>query len=931
MHQISDMRFKLLLVFLFVANIVAAQRLSGKISNTSNEPVTGASVRIVGTERGVITNTEGRFDLLIPEKAELEISAVGYQTKVITDFVKQDGRFEDILIILETRSSQLEEVIVTSKKSSAKIETATAAIQFQKNTNTVASVISSETIRRSPDRNSGEVLKRTPGASLQDGRFLIVRGLADRYNQALLNGILLTSTEPDRKTFSFDLIPSQAVDNIIINKAFVPEFPGEWAGGLVQVNTKDIPTKNFLNVQLGTGFNTASTFKPFFRDAQGGKLDWLGVDDGTRALPDNYTTKSNFDTTSREGKIAVGKRLRNSWMPRELTAPLNYSFQLNGGFKSDIGNKKLGGLFGLTYSRNFKYQELLNRRNIPNETTNKFDTAHNYFDDKYSDEIVVGAFASAALQINNNNKISGKALINVNSNNTTVNRDGWDRSRIDESLIQGTEFTFRQTTFFTTQLMGEHTIISPLKFKWYGAFSILDAYVPDQRRLTYSRKDETTPWEAIISNTLSQQSGSHVYQSLSDYIYTAGGDFTYNIKRFRLPQYVKAGYMLQVKDRLYDAQLFATYLPNDNRALRLLPQDKIFDSSNYGDGSNNKFAFDAIKNRNFRYLANTILNAGFIQFDNQLAKSFRVVWGLRIENYDQLVGSVKKWDPRHVRSNVTDLLPGLNATYKLGNNTNIRASVSQTVIRPELRELSAMELYDFELNASVRGLPTLQRGKILNSDLRYEIYPRAGETFSMGMFYKKFKTPIEQSYTDGAGGSSSFFFTNPQGAYAYGLEVELRKKLDFFDATKHFTFQSNVSVIKSRIQDDEQKIDRPLQGQSPYLVNAALMYDLEKYGLNATALFNIVGERIYLVGDYQAGAPDVYEAPRPVLDFQIAKKVLQNKGEFKLNVSDILNQKQYFYQNIHPEQETSFQKSVDAYRFTRNFGTSFTLTFNYTL
>lgn len=924
------MRLRLLLFFLIVAKIIQAQNLSGKVSNTANEPIIGASIRVIGKDFGVVTNTEGRFSLMISDIAELQISAVGYQPKIITDFIKQNGKFEDILIVLDNRSTQLEEVVVTTKRSSAKIETAAAAIQFQKNTNTIASVVSSETIRRSPDRNSGEVLKRTPGASLQDGRFLIVRGLADRYNQALLNGILLSSTEPDRKTFAFDLIPAHAVDNIIINKAFVPEFPGEWAGGMVQINTKDIPSKNFLNIQLGTGFNTASTFRPFHRDAQGGKLDWLGVDDGTRALPDNYTTKSNFDTMSRERKIAVGKLLRNSWKPKEFTAPLNYSFQLNGGFKSNIGNKELGGLFGLTYNRNFKFQELLNRRNIPNETTNKFDTAHNYNDRKYIDEVLLGAFASASLQINRSNRIAGKALINLNSTNASVIRSGWDKSRSGESLISGTEFTFRQTTFFTAQLAGEHSIINSLRLKWYGAFSILDSYVPDQRRLTYAREDETKPWVAIISNTLSQQSGSHIYQSLSDYIYTAGGDFTYNIKSFRLPQYIKAGYMFQVKDRLYDAQLFATYLPQDNSALRKLLQDKIFDSSNYGNGSDNKFAFDAIKNRNFRYLANTILHAGFVQFDNQLTKSLRVVWGLRIENYDQLVGSVKQWDSRHVHSNVTDFLPGLNVAYKSGAKTNIRASISQTVIRPELRELSPMELYDFELNASVRGLPSLKRGQIINTDVRYEIYPRVGEIFSIGLFYKKFKTPIEQSYTDGAGGSSSFYFTNPKAAYAYGLEIELRKKLDFISLT-NFTFQSNASIIKSRIQDEGQKIDRPLQGQSPYLLNVGLMYDIERLGWSATALFNVVGERIYLVGDYQVGAPDVYEAPRPVLDFQIAKKVLSKKAELKLNITDLLNKPQYFYQNIDPEKEHQFQKNIDAYRFTRKFGTSFTLTFNYTL
>ncbi|HMJ48158.1 MAG TPA: TonB-dependent receptor, partial [Ferruginibacter sp.] len=330
---------------------------------------------------------------------------------------------------------------------------------------------------------------------------------------------------------------------------------------------------------------------------------------------------------------------------------------------------------------------------------------------------------------------------------------------------------------------------------------------------------------------------------------------------------------------------------------------------------------------------NTILNAGFLQFDNQFSSALRVVWGLRVENYDQLVGSVKKSDTRHTYSKVTDFLPGLNATYKINNKTNLRLSGSQTVIRPELRELSFLNLYDFELNASVQGKPDLKRTKVYNAELRYEIYPRAGEVITAGVFYKYFAKPIEQIYNEGGGGSSTFTFQNAQKASSYGIELEMRKKLDVVSALKNFTFQANAAYIKSRIKDTALKIDRPLQGQSPYLLNVGLLYDLEEQGFNATMLFNMIGERIYLVGDKSAGAgtPDIYEAPRPLLDLQLAKKILKSKGEFKLNISDILNRVQYFYQNADPEKNSDFQKGEDAYRFTRRFGTTFSLSFNYSL
>ena len=920
------------LLFLIIAvtiySIASAQnvKIVGKVLNSRNEPLVGVTIKVIGATSTAMatTNTEGRYSISVPKisKITLLFSYIGYAEKIIENI-----NDEVIDIVLEENKKISSAITVTSTKVGAKGETVNAMISFQKNTNTVASVISAESIKRTPDRNTGEVLKRTPGASIQEGKFIVVRGLADRYNQAMLNGILLTSTEPDRKTFSFDLIPSSMIDNIIINKAFVPELPGEWAGGLIQVNTKDIPNKNFLNLQLGTGFNTQTISSSFYKD-QSGASDWLGFDDGSRALPNSYTTKSNFDLLNAAQKTEIGKTLRNAWMPTQTTAPLNASIQLNGGLTGNLFGKKYGATIGLMYNKNNKFLKLINRQNTLSGTT--FSVNSDFFDNRYNQDVTIGAIGSFSWQLNNKNKFTIKSLVNLNGTSTVTQRTGVDNNR-DEDLM-GSELTFKQNTFYTTQIAGEHSISTPIKLKWYAAFNILDGYIPDQRRLFYSRiKNTNNPFSLAISNSLSQQSGSRIYQNLSDYIYTTGGEVSYNYTLFKMKQTLKAGYMFQVKDRLYDAQLFANYLPLDNPTLRLLTADKVFNIENFGNGTGTKFAFDAIKGNSFRYLANTILNAGFLQFDNQITTALRVVWGLRAENYDQLVGSVKVSDPRHTYSKVLDFLPGINATYKLNNATNFRLSVSQTVIRPELRELSSLNLYDFELNASVQGFPALLRTKISNFDCRYEHYSKPGELITVGVFYKDFKNPIEQIFNEGIGGASTFTYRNAAKAISYGLELEARKKLDFSNTLKNFTLQANASYIYSRIQDDKFLIDRPLQGQSPYVINVGLLYDVEKYGLNMTLLFNQIGQRIYLVGDLTAGAgsPDIWEAPRPLIDFQLAKKIVKNKAEIKLNITDILNKIQYFYQNA--DTKITLDKSTDAYRFTRQFGTTYSLTINYSL
>lgn len=918
-----------MLLLSFSVSFAQSVKFSGKVSNDKNEPLPGVSIKVTNGP-GTTSDVNGNFTLNLTagQKYELTLSAIGYAAKTVSDVEVVAGQVNELNITMAVAAKDLGGVTVKAQASSARKENVNSLIQFQKNTNTVASVISAESIRRSPDRNTGEVLKRTPGASIQDGRFLVVRGLADRYNQAMLNGILLTSTEPDRKTFSFDLIPAPMIDNIIINKAFVPEYPGEWAGGLIQVNTKDIPTKNFFNLQVGTGFNTQTIGKSFYKD-RGGDLDWLGIDDGTRALPNTYTTKSGFDALTPAEKTAIGKQLRTDWSPVKTTAPLNVSLQANAGFTTNIFNKKLGGTFGLLYNKSNRNQQLLNRSN--NLANGVFSINSSYDDSKYIQDVTVGALGSLSLQLNPLNRISVRSLVNLNNPNAVTQRAGYDINRGED--LTGSEFTFKQNTFFTVQATGDHNPMTNLKLKWYGSFNILDSYIPDQRRIVYSRATGSSdPYLLLVSNTLSQQSGSRIFQNLGDYIYTGGGDATYNFNLFDQKQSIKGGYMLQIKDRLYDGKFFANYLPSDNKTLRQLPADQVFAAENFGDGTGSQFGFDAIKNKAFRYMANTILNAGYIQFDNQLSNAFRVVWGVRAEHYDQLVGSVKASDPRHTYSEVLDFLPGFNATYKLNNKTNIRLSGSQTVIRPELRELASLNIYDFELNASVQGYPSLKRTKITNADLRYELYPRAGETFSAGLFYKYFNDPIEQLFDEAAGGASTFTFRNTEKATSYGVEMELRKRLDFINALKNFTFQTNAAYIYSKVESKEFDVDRPLQGQSPYLLNLGLLYDLPKQGFNATLLYNQIGRRLYFVGQGNlaiGGSPDIYEASRPILDFQVSKRIISNKGEIKLNVSDILNRTQYFYQNA--DDNDKFNKNEDAYRFTRKFGTTFGVTFNYAL
>ena len=340
-------------------------KIEGKVTDSkSGSKLSGVTISVEGETTNASTNTDGYFQLNLAtgKKYTIKLSSVGFTTKEINEVEVKANEITHLDITLEVVSKTEANVVI---RSSARKESVAALIAYQKNTPVVAQVISAEAIRRSPDKNTGEVLKRVPGLSIQDGKYLIVRGLADRYNQAMVNGVLMSSTEPDRKTFSFDIFPSSIIDNIIINKAFVPEMSGEWAGGLIQVNTNDVPSKNFAEITVGTGFNTQTIGRDFYK-YKGGSLDIFGLDDGKRELPVNLPTKSEFNELTQLQKTAYAKDFENVWATYKTQNNsinlMNRNFKFSSGFTSNLGKRnKLSGVFAVNYNLTPKRTDFDNR------------------------------------------------------------------------------------------------------------------------------------------------------------------------------------------------------------------------------------------------------------------------------------------------------------------------------------------------------------------------------------------------------------------------------------------------------------------------------------------------------------------------------------------------------------------------------------------
>ncbi|MFN5375295.1 MAG: outer membrane beta-barrel protein [Chitinophagaceae bacterium] len=923
---------KLLFLTFFSLLLTAASfgqsvKVSGKVINTKNEPVAGASIIIEELKRTVVANLDGQFDITIEagKKYTFTVSSVGYNTKVVSDIEIGVNADNTVTIVLEPQSKNSEAIVIRSTR---RQESTVALLTFQRTNTALSSGLAADFIRRTPDKNTGEVLKRVSGAAIQDNKFVIVRGLSDRYNSAMLNSALLPSSEPDKKAFSFDMFPAALIDNIVINKTATPEFTGEFSGGLVQVNTKDIPSKDVITVGFGLGYNNQSTFRDFTSNRRN-KYDWLGFDDGTRNIPDSFPATAQIYRAL--GKDAAG---------------LNKQIELTQQFRGDVYvpvTVKAAPIktFNFTYAQNHKLKNganlgtlvAINYRNsmLIYDVEKAFYEADgspvfNYTDKQNRYQTNLGGIINIAW-VKGKNKIAFKNLFNQLYEDNYYTREGFNTNRRND--IQFYSSYLNQRSLFSSQLEGEHQLTARgIKFKWNGNAGLNWKRQPDLRSALYARAIDTDePFEIDPDDT------RRFYSDLKDYSAGGGGQFIIPMNwGGKDKQTLKFGGSTLARMRDFRSRIFRYNITNFNSFVAsnaFKPIDRAFFYDNMG---NSGYILEEFTNNSDRYFGLSVLNAAYGMMDNKFG-DFRVIWGLRAENFQQLLTSKEQTGNRSVRlTEKWDFLPSINVLLNVGDKQNLRASASRTVARPEFRELAEFAFFDYEMNYGVKGDSALKRTSILNYDLRYEIYPKAGEAITFGAFYKEFTDPIEFRLDPGSNADTRrYFYQNALSAKTLGFEIELRKGLEFISpALKPLSFFGNYTYLRSEVLFNDLSADsktikanRPLQGQSPYLLNAGLQYTSDMF--NASVLYNRVGQRLTLVGNEEF--PNVYERPRNQVDIQLSKKVLDGQGEIRINFQDILNNAFYFYENVN--ENTGFQEGVDRLFNSYKQGSTITVGFTY--
>ncbi len=945
------MRHKLLytLIILFSSlSFTFAQ--GGTVRGTIKDAVTkedlvGATVFIEGINKGAAADINGFFSIAnVPVGTyKLKISFVGYKVKFIENVKVVDGSVTEInTFVEEDQATTLNEVRVVAKKLT---NTEVSVISEIKAAQQIVSGISAAQIGKTLDRTAAEVVKRVPGVTIFGDRFINIRGLNERYNTVMLNNVFTPSMESDVRSFSFDVIPSGQIDRILVYKSPAAELPGEFAGGVVKIFTKSIPDENYLTIDVSGAYRDGTTGKEFF-SPQTGKYAYTGFNNGYSDLPKYFPTTNELKqiaTTNQAALAQAGQMLRNTWTPESSTAIPDLRFSITGAYKFiDKEDLKLANITAVNYSNTRTIFEMarsdfgysINQNNV--ETINE-DTK--FRDLQYNNSIRAGFLHNWALRLNENHTFEFKNLYNQMSNAQYVNRNGlenggtWNIRSLDQ-VYRG---------IYTGQVLGRHNFNdNKTKLDWVVGYNKSNSDRPDYKRFRYSTDNGSTPVLLVPFGAAQTVNLGRTNIVLDEHAILGGINLIQKLTLVKgtTPEgnkelELKAGAFYEKKERTFTARNLGYVRANSSLFdIGSLPIEQIFALQNIN--STNGVKIDEQTNASDSYDASNNQIAGYVSGNYSFTKKLNLIAGVRVEKNVQKLNSydISRNAPVNYKRDLTNILPSANLTYNFSEKALLRLAYGKTLNRPEFREVAPFSFYDFVNNRVITGNPTLNNAEIDNYDFRYEFYPTPAEVISIAAFYKNFKNPIEVIF-DGVN-NANLTFGNAESAYSAGFEIEVKKSLDKLTASpllSKINLVFNGAFIYSRVKlgaaSQNQSDNRPLQGQSPYIINAGINYNDAKKNTQISLLFNVIGKRIYAVGNsFAAGYPDWYEMPRNVVDFTFSKEIAKNLM-LKGGITDILNQRNLIIQD--GNKDNTFDSNVDQIIQSYSPGRTYSLGVVYTL
>lgn len=914
-------------------------RLSGKILDSKGEPLPGASLKVLETGQVVSNAMDGSYQLsLSPGSYTIEANYIGFHAKRITEVKVMSDKNTALDIVLKENTQSLNTVVVTSTYRKASVEGLYAR---QKNAAGVTDGISAEQISATPDKHIGESLKRIAGLSTTNNRNVVVRGAAERYNVAQLDGIMLPSTDVQSRNFDFTLIPSNLVESIVVNKSATPDMTAGFGGGLIQVNTISIPVDNFLSFSAGTSFNSRVIGEDFYAYKRG-KYDYLGFDDGSRNhFPAGLKDVSSFNpkivnpgnTTAEEiavqnkmigGTERLGSRIFKSVPSQNYQLSIGQSYEL-----SKLKAQKIGFVGSLSYRNTQSIDEIatirrggweINARPNDPDNVNKghlynFNTTlglllnGGYRDDKH--KLTVNNFYSRVFN-EQLERISGWKY--GNTKDEGVNK--YPIIKEDDRPVF--------TDLLQNKLSGEH-LLGRLKLDWNAARVSISAREIDAVTATLGAEEMANKLIYKYAPGQGSSPGGDGALERDKFVYrernlTAGLNAAVDFNIGKQKQVFKTGLFYLDRHATYEwimlpiVSFRTTISPNDYTPIQEygnhMGMEKPMENILYMPASYHMS----------RYEGKDINKAVYAMFDNRIANNLRLVWGGRYEyfKYDSLQNSSNmRWTPEvTLRDSVRwKFMPSAHLTYTPVSNLNLRGSYSKTIVRPSLMDNSRFSRYNTNFGRMQVNLG-LESTTIDNYDVKIEWFPGAGDVISIGGFYKYFDKPAEFYAVDDVSGTDNLYVytNNSDWGKIRGVEIDVRKSLGFIAPSvgllKEITLSGNLTLLKSEVQSrvlrykvDEKgkqysyyeymKYKRPLYGQVPTVINGGMNYTGKHLSLNL--VFNYMGYKTFITGN----DPNLveYERPRSQLDAQVSYRFYRNKAQFKLNMSNLLDGPYRFFIN----------------------------------
>lgn len=917
----------------FSSSVYAQGKIRGTIIDSENgEPVFGATIVVRSEKKFAKTDFDGKYDLdIAPGDYDVEYQMYGYAPQKRKVSVKA-GAPQVVNVTFGLQA--LETVEVTER---AKNNTEASLLSMQRKAGTVSDGISAESIKKSPDSSAGDVVRRVTGITLIGGKYVFVRGLGERYSNTTVNDVFVPTTEPDKRVVPLDIFPASMLKNIRVMKTFSPEDPAEFSGGLVKIETQEYPDKFQMSLGLGIGYNKITTNREFKTFDAGDFFGRPTASDQIPSLISGLPSFVVFEPGSRFGGLPQGLTniapltFNQQWTPTSESGNYdkNFSFSIGNTIKTTESGQRLGVFVGIQRAIEYRTKTEKQARYIPTllggvslpETT-LLSEIQSQDATIYNKEVNTAANVNLAYEFTKGQQIFLKNLYSIASD-TNVRDTTRGVNRIDNFQFLAVTNTFTSRQIMNNVLGGDHAIqfgsmARPHKLEWNLGYSIATREEPNLSTQVWRRQEPpqaTTPYTRLGNNP----DGSRFFSDSNDTVKQASLKYEIPFEQWDgLKSTMKLG-VLNI-DRFKDfrfrefnqrSQVGVANRPAD---FWPAPGELTFNPTEYvvpnqqNNGLTNRVFFERQVEPN-AYDAMQRLRAQFVQFDMPIVNKFRFVGGARYEDSyqkvktfvlkDQLSGSNLDFGCRVENEQVRlalvnnracdasnngigelakkDLLPSLNFVWDFHKDMNLRFGFTQTVTRPDLRELSPFGFTPYFGADRVFGNPNLKRTYIHNYDIRWEYYLSPSEYIGVGAFVKQLSSPIEMVGFPIAGSiSNRFSYTNAEQATLRGLEFDYRK--EFLD---RFRFETNFFFIKSRVDVidwvtlqairgnlidrnsivalfNPTTISRPLQGQSEFVYNVKLdTFLTKKKNQTIGVYYNFFGDRIYAVG--ANGTPDAIE------------------------------------------------------------------------